>query len=690
MSSSSLVIPPAITTISPSLGRTPTSPLQQRRGSTTPLSITTQSPLTPSLVRQPLPSGIPSGSDDGDIGSRMLADALDPTTTGAVGLRGSKEVDVMRSKSIALEDNDGKLGADLGSMMITDSPIQVLDKNGDSKGGMGTPRSMDQVRKDSVASGNGLGGASPTFSPIRKKKVQSGPVVRDKYGFKKTFEHVSKEDQDNFDSYYSQCWFYYSGAEKSMDENSGLYHILRSREEQDYGRNYTALNNEILAFINVLEKDLNRTFPENIHFNPVCTTAPSSVNGSHFFEPSHPTPPPETPKPDFSSNPYIRSLRRILVAFAYYSWPHPDESRQPPRSCSYKIGYCQSLNFVVGLLLLVVAQTPDGGRHPLAQPPFSATPKQQPGSKSNATPTTTSSSLNSSHLAEWAASFASGDEETALRVEEKVFWMLVVVVEKLMPPEMYGASLEGAQIVQEVLWKWLLGERHSKFGVSKVAKWVDHMEADGSSPSSRRPGSKRGKKDSSGGGGGGGMPPLSMVTTSWFMTIFVNVLPVETVLRVWDCFFYQGEKVLMRVTLTLLKIHEEQVLACNDTTDAWRLIKEIPPRMTDCHKLMDICFKPRVNFNIFDEGTQINSPKLLHGEDSDGEHSDEETEAGLSSPVLQNDPLRQYAGSMGSGKVGSGENGNVRYYRHGVGSVSSKMIAHYRMLALQERRERRA
>jgi hypothetical protein len=43
------------------------------------------------------------------------------------------------------------------------------------------------------------------------------------------------------------------------------------------------------------------------------------------------------------------------------------------------------------------------------------------------------------------------------------------------------------------------------------------------------------------------------------MTIFVNILPVETVLRVWDCFFYQGEKVLMRVTLTLLKIHEEQV-----------------------------------------------------------------------------------------------------------------------------------
>jgi hypothetical protein len=43
------------------------------------------------------------------------------------------------------------------------------------------------------------------------------------------------------------------------------------------------------------------------------------------------------------------------------------------------------------------------------------------------------------------------------------------------------------------------------------------------------------------------------------MNLFVNCLPVETVLRVWDCFFYQGEKVLVRVALTLLMLYKDKV-----------------------------------------------------------------------------------------------------------------------------------
>jgi hypothetical protein len=136
--------------------------------------------------------------------------------------------------------------------------------------------------------------------------------------------------------------------------------------------------------------------------------------------------------------------------------------------------------------------------------------------------------------------------------------------------------------------------------------------------------------------------------------------------------------------------------------------------MIDCHKLMAICFKPRVNLNLFDEGTKVISPtgtplKNKQGGGGRGDDSDEDDEGGeggITSPVLQNDPLRQYAegsklngrnggnGSSsslnGSGEVGGGGGGGgtVKYYRRGVGSVSSKMLAHYRQLALQERRDR--
>jgi len=56
------------------------------------------------------------------------------------------------------------------------------------------------------------------------------------------------------------------------------------------------------------------------------------------------------------SNIYLASLRRILVAFAYYSCDHPSPMGllKTGRRCQYQIGYCQALNYVVGWLLLVI------------------------------------------------------------------------------------------------------------------------------------------------------------------------------------------------------------------------------------------------------------------------------------------------------------------------------------------------
>lgn len=41
--------------------------------------------------------------------------------------------------------------------------------------------------------------------------------------------------------------------------------------------------------------------------------------------------------------------------------------------------------------------------------------------------------------------------------------------------------------------------------------------------------------------------PFAVITTKWFICMFAEVLPIETVLRVWDCLFLEGNKVSHRL-----------------------------------------------------------------------------------------------------------------------------------------------
>ena len=88
--------------------------------------------------------------------------------------------------------------------------------------------------------------------------------------------------------------------------------------------------------------------------------------------------------------------------------------------------------------------------------------------------------------------------------------------------------------------------------------------------------------------------PWALFASKWFVCLYCEVLPVETVLRVWDTVFYEGSKILFRVALGLLKLNQDRLLNKTDFASLAGELKLLEEdRITvSCHSFLDdICTK---------------------------------------------------------------------------------------------------
>lgn len=90
--------------------------------------------------------------------------------------------------------------------------------------------------------------------------------------------------------------------------------------------------------------------------------------------------------------------------------------------------------------------------------------------------------------------------------EEEAFWALVAIVEYLMPPNYYSHNLLGAHVDQHV-FRDLLSEK-----LPRISEVLEKLG-------------------------------IEISLFSWFLTCFVDNIPVEVYLRIWDVFLYEGNKV---------------------------------------------------------------------------------------------------------------------------------------------------
>lgn len=121
--------------------------------------------------------------------------------------------------------------------------------------------------------------------------------------------------------------------------------------------------------------------------------------------------------------------------------------------------------------------------------------------------------------------------------EEEAFWLLVTLCENLLP-DYYNTRVVGAVVDQGVLDN-LISEY-----LSSLHEKLQQL----------------------------GM--INIISLSWFLTIFLSVMPYESAVNVMDCFFYDGAKVIFQIALMILDWNQEKLLKCSDEGEAMQLLSD--------------------------------------------------------------------------------------------------------------------
>ncbi|XP_053086399.1 TBC1 domain family member 8B isoform X2 [Pangasianodon hypophthalmus] len=115
--------------------------------------------------------------------------------------------------------------------------------------------------------------------------------------------------------------------------------------------------------------------------------------------------------------------------------------------------------------------------------------------------------------------------------EEEAFWLLVSVCERMLP-DYFNRRIIGALVDQAVFEEMMRDH---------LSQLTDHMTE---------------------------LSFLSSLSLSWFLTLFVSVLPIESSVSVLDCFFYDGIRFVLQLALTVIHHNMSLLLRCHDDAEA--------------------------------------------------------------------------------------------------------------------------
>ncbi|XP_060719682.1 TBC1 domain family member 8B isoform X3 [Tachysurus vachellii] len=115
--------------------------------------------------------------------------------------------------------------------------------------------------------------------------------------------------------------------------------------------------------------------------------------------------------------------------------------------------------------------------------------------------------------------------------EEEAFWLLVSVCERMLP-DYFNRRIIGALVDQAVFEEMMRDH---------LSQLTDHMTE---------------------------LSFLSSLSLSWFLTLFISVLPIESSVSVLDCFFHDGIRFILQLALTVIHHNMSHLLRCHDDAEA--------------------------------------------------------------------------------------------------------------------------
>ncbi|XWS59744.1 hypothetical protein CRYUN_Cryun08bG0147800 [Craigia yunnanensis] len=80
---------------------------------------------------------------------------------------------------------------------------------------------------------------------------------------------------------------------------------------------------------------------------------------------------------------------------------------------------------------------------------------------------------------------------------------------------------------------------------------------------------------------------VAWISASWFLSIFVNMLPWESVLRIWDVLLFEGNHVMLfRTALALMELYGPALVTTKDAGDAITLLQSLAGSTFDSSQLV--------------------------------------------------------------------------------------------------------